>query len=187
MLVYYAKIIDEQSTTKKYTDTDYDVFTDGAQHVANGNSPYARHTYRYTPLAAYICLPNIYIHPLSGKIIFCIFDILMGVVMWRLIESQNKNNKYTWTYVAFWVYNPITIIMSTRGSNDNIIALLVFLTLYFIINKQYTYAGLIYGLSVHFKIYPIIYSFVFYLYIDCDKRLILQGKFNIFKSQGFFC
>jgi hypothetical protein len=30
VLVYYAKIIDEQSTTKKYTDTDYDVFTDGA-------------------------------------------------------------------------------------------------------------------------------------------------------------
>jgi hypothetical protein len=57
----------------------------------------------------------------------------MGAVMWLLIESQNKNKKYTWAYVAFWVYNPITIIMSTRGSNDNIIALLVFLTLYFII------------------------------------------------------
>lgn len=87
ILIYYAKIVDETSPTKKYTDTDYDVFTDGAQHVANGNSPYARHTYRYTPLAAYICLVNIYFHPLAGKILFSLFDIIMGIVMWRLIES----------------------------------------------------------------------------------------------------
>ena len=30
ILIYYAKIVDESSKTKKYTDTDYDVFTDAA-------------------------------------------------------------------------------------------------------------------------------------------------------------
>lgn len=134
-LVYIASIIDERTPNMKYTDTDYDVFSDAATHVYNGNSPYARATYRYTPLAAYICLLNNIIHPLAGKIVFCVLDVLMGVFMWSLIESQNRNRKYTMLYVAFWIYNPVTVGMSTRGSNDNIIALLVFASLYFLLKK----------------------------------------------------
>jgi len=79
-------------------------------------------------------------------------------------------------YVAFWIYNPVTVGMSTRGSNDNIIALLVFASLYFLLKRQYVIAGLVYGLSVHFKIYPIIYSIPFYFYIDCDRKAIMSGK-----------
>ena len=135
ILVYIASIIDERTPNMKYTDTDYDVFSDAATHVYNGNSPYNRHTYRYTPLAAYICLVNNAIHPLAGKIIFCVLDVLMGVFMWSLIESQNRSNKYTMLYVAFWIYNPVTVGMSTRGSNDNIIALLVFASLYFLLKR----------------------------------------------------
>ena len=66
--------------------------------------------------------------------------------------------------------------MSTRGSNDNIIATLVFATLYFLLKRQYVIAGVLYGLSVHFKIYPIIYCIPFYFYIDCNKEAILKGN-----------
>lgn len=176
VFVYVAYWVDETTPHRKYTDEDYHVFSDAATHVYNGRSPYKRHTYRYTPLAAYICLVNNYVHPLAGKIVFCFFDLLMAVVMWSLIESQNSDNKYTLFYVGFWIYNPITIFMSSRGSNDNIIALLVYLSLYFLLKRDYIKAGLVYGLSVHFKIYPIIYCIPLYFYIDCDKKAILQGS-----------
>lgn len=57
-MVWVASVVDEKTPNMKYTDTDYDVFSDAATQVYNGNSPYARHTYRYTPIAAYICLVN---------------------------------------------------------------------------------------------------------------------------------
>jgi len=66
--------------------------------------------------------------------------------------------------------------MSTRGSNDNIIAMLVYLTMYCVLKKWYIVGGLVYGLSVHFKIYPIIYCIPLYFYIDSEKRDIIQGK-----------
>jgi GPI mannosyltransferase 1 subunit M len=175
-LVYMASIIDERTPNMKYTDTDYDVFTEAAQYVYKGESPYKRFTYRYTPFAAYICTLNVAVHHLAGKIVFCILDVLMGMFMWSLIESQNRNRKYTMLYVAFWIYNPVTVGMSTRGSNDNIIATLVFASLYFILKKQYVIGGLMYGFSVHFKIYPIIYCMPLYFFIDCDRKAILEGK-----------
>jgi len=66
--------------------------------------------------------------------------------------------------------------MSTRGSNDNIINLLVFIAMYFLLKRRYILSGFFYGLSVHFKIYPIIYSFVFYLFIDSDRPMIAKGN-----------
>ena len=87
VLVWIASIIDERTPNMKYTDTDYDVFSDAATYVYHGQSPYRRHTYRYTPLAAYICVLNNILHPLAGKVVFCCLDILMGYFMWSLIES----------------------------------------------------------------------------------------------------
>lgn len=90
-------------------------------------------------------------------------------------------------YVGLWLFNPMIIGLSSRGSNDNIISLLVFVALYYLLNKKYVAAGFWYGLSVHFKIYPIIYSFVFYLFIDSDSKMLQAGKpFQAAISKGFF-
>lgn len=63
------------------------------------------------------------------------------------------------------------------------------MSVYLLLNRRYVLAGFFFGLAIHFKIYPIIFSFVFYFYIDCDHDLIARGG-NPYKAiiskKGFF-
>jgi phosphatidylinositol glycan class M len=80
------------------------------------------------------------------------------------------------------------VAMPTRGSNDNIISLLLFIALYFMLSRRFILAGFFYGLSVHFKIYPIIYSFVLFFWIDMDMKKLAENKAfeAIYSKKGFF-
>ena len=64
----------------KFTDIDYNVFSDAAKFMQAGESPYARATYRYTPILAWLLIPNQYLAN-WGKIVFSAGDILAGWLM----------------------------------------------------------------------------------------------------------
>ena len=85
VLIAYGQHQDDTMDVK-YTDVDYRVFTDAARHVYDGGSPYSRHTYRYSPLLAYLMLPNITISPSVGKLIFVLFDIFSGYLIHNILK-----------------------------------------------------------------------------------------------------
>ena len=143
----------------KYTDIDYVIFTDGARFTLDGGSPFDRETYRYTPLLAWIMTPNIIAFPQFGKILFSALDILTGWMLYRMLPSSVDRKLFS----LIWLYNPLTLIISTRGSSESIICSLVILALYLFSKKQYLIAGLVYGFVIHFKIYPVIYAPSLYL------------------------
>eukprot|EP00211_Chloroparvula_japonica_P002750 CAMPEP_0119128306 /NCGR_PEP_ID=MMETSP1310-20130426/6518_1 /TAXON_ID=464262 /ORGANISM="Genus nov. species nov., Strain RCC2339" /LENGTH=443 /DNA_ID=CAMNT_0007118637 /DNA_START=241 /DNA_END=1575 /DNA_ORIENTATION=- len=166
VLVCYGYIQDSLSAVK-YTDIDYHVFSDGARFLLNGGSPYERATFRYTPLLAYLLLPSVAIHPVCGKLMFVAADILVGIFLYRILllvhpigpDAQRAKN------LALWLLNPIAINTCTRGNAEAIISLAVVASLYYTVRGSWLWGGLLFGLAVHLKVYPVIYGPAFVLYI----------------------
>ncbi|KAL8270433.1 hypothetical protein Esti_005662 [Eimeria stiedai] len=205
----------------RFTDIDYKVYTDAAQRVLEGGSPYERHTYRYSPLVAYLCLPNLLGLPFFGKVVFCFMDIavawliekgLRGMHRARVQQQhqqqqqgaaavaemqQSASSPFTsnreqalpsssstdssssskegddeyplHTFVlpcCCWLYNPIVATVSVRGNADALPCLLVLLTVSALRWRAVFLAAILYGLSVHVKLYPVIYGIPMLLFLQ---------------------
>lgn len=156
----------------KFTDVDYRVFTDAARHVWNGESPYERHTYRYTPILAWMLLPNITISVLFGKFLFCLLDLLASYLIYSIVLSEGYNETLARRCSWLWLYNPVVMAVSARGNADVIVVVLVLATILLYKERIFFLAGICLGTSIHFKIYPIVFSLPMYLALT-EKRGIM--------------
>ena len=170
----------------RYTDIDYIVFSDAANHFVNGSSPYNRATYRYTPLLAILMSPNSFLHPYFGKLFFSICDLVVGGLLIKILEHERqfhsdkledegatnfgqsfiKGENLMNIAACFWFFNPLTLTISTRGNAESFQAILVLATFFFVIKGWNFVGGIFYGLAIHFKIYPLIYGLPILLYIS---------------------
>lgn len=150
----------------KYTDVDYNVFSDAAIHVTRGESPYRRDTYRYTPLLAFMLTPNVLIHPVFGKVLFCIFDVAAGYLMFAILRLRRVSCTRAMLASSLWLFNPLPLAVSSRGNAEAVLATLVLAVIYCIMKRNVIAAAVLYGLAVHVKTYPIIYAPSIYLLLN---------------------
>jgi GPI mannosyltransferase 1 subunit M len=153
--------------------------------VQQGESPYARTTYRYTPfLAAFLAmLPS----KESGRYLFCVADAVCGWIILvyrrqsrakRLKPAASGDDATTTNLLtprlqdaAWWLYNPLAINICTRGSAESLVVLLpVLCTVWIAASSQRkpqpsliaaVAAGLCHGVAIHAKLYPVIYTLSF--------------------------
>ena len=150
----------------KYTDIDYVVFTDAARFMHEGGSPFLRATYRYTPVLAWMLQPNIWLHPAAGKAIFVAADLAVGWIIYDYGCSRGLGARTASAYAATWLFNPISINVSTRGNAEAVLSLLILGALHLLLRRRTVGAAILYGLAVHFKLYPIIYAPALALFIN---------------------
>jgi phosphatidylinositol glycan class M len=173
----------------KYTDIDYYVFTDAARYVSRGGSPYARDTYRYTPLLAWLIYPTVWPGQFwfsFGKILFALGDVATGWMMFRILKEYKKmNNERALKFASIWLLNPMVATISTRGSSEGLLGVFVTALLWAVLAKQPSLAGFLLGFAVHFKIYPFIYAASIVWFLD-DTQTGMEGKTQPKSSTSLF-
>lgn len=160
VLLIYGSFQDAHSALK-YTDIDYYVFTDAARFVSRGRSPYERATYRYTPLLAWILLPTSWPGGYwfsFGKVLFAVSDILAGWMILAVLRRRGLSEESALKYACAWLLNPMVATISTRGSSEGLLCVMVMAVLWAVEMRHIGLTGFLLGLSTHFKIYPFIYG-----------------------------
>ncbi|CAM9566042.1 unnamed protein product [Discosporangium mesarthrocarpum] len=170
LLFIFVGAWQDRNLSVKYTDIDYEVVTDAAKLVVNGDSPYGRATYRYSPLLAYILVPNVLLHPCWGKIVFSIGDLAVGRCVESILIGQGIDGARSLQFACLWLLNPLSINVSTRGSFDSITSALVLWTTFSVLKGSVVLAAIVYGVAVHLRVYPIIYALTFALATATDPR-----------------
>ena len=196
-LLLYAEWQDANFAVK-YTDVDYAVFCDAAAALAQGDSPFRRATYRYTPLLAYAMMPSVRATklipsgvlsipnsisnmlpwfgeggelvipalPWFGKLLFVGADIAVGVLIQHVLTARGMRTQVARTWAALYLFHPFSWTVSTRGNADGIVGALVLFSMVLIMQHRVVASAVVYGLAVHFKIYPIIYAPAFLVLLE---------------------
>jgi len=167
VLIVYGEWQD-RSLRVAYTDVDYWVYSDAAAHVYNGRSSFDRHTYRYTPLLAWLLVPNEFLAGWWGKALFSAAGVLCGVLIYRLTNRST-------VYASLWLFSPLTINISTRGSSDSLIILLVLLVFHEMKAGRLNWAAVWFGLSVHLRIFPIFFVVPIIVHLRSFRKVFLFG------------
>lgn len=91
------------------TDIDYKIYSEAAQYVTSGGSPYDRHTYRYSPLLSYLMIVNQYFGFAAGKFVLVIFDVIALILIKKVCKDSELPLK-------LYGFNPLFIYLTARGS-----------------------------------------------------------------------
>lgn len=162
-------------------------------------SPYDRATYRYTPLLALLLLPNVNLQLLFGKFLFSAADLGIALLQYHsLSPATSLASKSTQEAIkqertakllvgSIWILNPFVANISTRGSAESILGFIVILFLHLLQKNKINAAAVVFGLAVHFKLYPVIYASSVLAYLSSQGSLVNVKQIRFaFVSFGSF-
>ena len=130
--------------------------------------------------------------------LFCSCDLLVAWMLQRLLRLQGCSQRSTLLALAAWLCNPFTFTISTRGSCDVLVAAMLLGCLLLLTGKgrlRQAAAAALYGLAVHFRVYPIIYAPAFVLF--CTRATLAElevclppghvGRIGALVPRGYRC
>jgi len=121
---------------------------------------------------------------LRVQVLFAGADIVVAWQLWRLGQLQGASESRCLWSMLLWLYNPFTVTISTRGSCDSLVTLLLLATMLLLLQGQRVLPALLYGLAVHFRIFPIVYAPAIVMYLAQRRLQQQQGAEKQLASRG---
>jgi phosphatidylinositol glycan class M len=94
---------------------------------------------------------------------------MAGYLIYTILKSKHNKSSTAIFCAETWLLNPLPMAVSSRGNAESIMVVLVLGTLYTLSKPQSlrntVVAAILWGLSVHTKIYPVTYILPIYLFM----------------------
>ncbi|KAF7126433.1 hypothetical protein RHSIM_Rhsim11G0028900 [Rhododendron simsii] len=177
LLILYGEWQDTHMGVR-YTDVDYLVFSDAASLMASGKSPYERTTYRYSPLIAFLLIPNSLIHRSWGKFLFSASDLLVGLFIHYMLKLRKVPENLCSYSVMVWLFNTFTFTIGTCGNCKPIVCVMVLWIIICLINCITSY-------TVAFVAFNKVITAQYFVWFFCLLPLILPWSNMKLKWKGF--
>lgn len=142
---------------------DMDIWINIGNAVLSGQNPYAlpSNALVYPPLWAIFCAAgnflynltrNVFVQYFTIKLPIIIADIVISVVIRHIVYNLTSNEKKAQIAMVLYLFNPVTIIISSLwGMFDAIPTLLALLSFLFLLKGKYGKSSLVLGLGIGFK------------------------------------
>ena len=183
-LLFAWSCVQDRLLAVRFTDVDYYVFSDAARFVTQGQSPFRRPTYRYSPLIAFLLTPNVYLWQDFGKVLFAACDLIAGWLIYDIVMLQDaakydgapqsrrrtsaggfSKHQRALLAACFWLFNPLVASVSVRGNAESVLSCLVLATLWALLRGRLVASAALFGVAVHMKLYPVMYALPAVLYL----------------------
>ena len=95
--------------------------------------------------------------------------MLAGYLIYAILHQRNNSEKMAVICANLWLLNPLPMAVSSRGSAESIMAVLVLATIYSLQQKtilMMVIAFVLHAVSIHVKIYPVTYALPLYLMLS---------------------
>ena len=109
-----------------------------------------------------------------GKVLFAACDIMAAMLM--MVENEHLST----ASVALWLFSPFTATISTRGNGEALVVCMLMGMLVLLQKNRLVPAAVLYGLAVHWRIFPIIYAPSILLYLSATHG----AKYPYVSRQG---
>jgi uncharacterized membrane protein len=144
----------------------------------------------YPPLWALWCIVSYGVYGFFGnnveiwrftiKLPMIVAQFALSFVVWKFAQKR-FNPKTALKVFLFTLTSTFVIYISVLWGQINILsALLTFLAFYSVVSKRFTVGGLLLGLAVTLKIYPLIALPAFLIYIQKNRNWKEAGKFTLY-------
>lgn len=91
-------------------------------------------------------------------------------------RSSKEGRRLRALSVSLWLFSPFTATISTRGNGEALVVCMLMGLIYMLDEGRILVAALLYGIAVHWRIFPIIYAPSILLYISSMKKKTIAGE-----------